>query len=75
MLLTVQGYIFLFFLWSSTKTVFPQLVLPYSGHMFEAPPIAACSYTNLVPEREAGAAWEKMARDPNKDTDKGPKFI
>ena len=44
---------------------------------FEAPVdnVATCSYTNWVPEREAGAAWEKMARDPNKDTDKGPKFI
>ena len=43
---------------------------------FEAPVdnVATCSYTNWVPEREAGAAWEKMARDPDKDTDKGPKF-
>jgi hypothetical protein len=32
---------------------------------FEAPVdnVATCSYTNWVPEREAGAAWEKMARE------------
>jgi hypothetical protein len=50
------------FLWSSTKTVSPQSVLPYSGHTFEAPPVAACSYTNWVLEREAGDAWEKIER-------------
>ena len=55
MLLTVQGYI----MWSSTKTVFPQLVFPYSSPMFKAPSVATHNYMNWVPEREAGAVWEK----------------
>ena len=62
MLLTVPDTIFLLFLWSSTKTVFPQLVFPYSRPMFKAPSVATHNYMNWVPEREAGAVWKETVR-------------
>jgi hypothetical protein len=38
--------------------------------------VATHRYTNLVPEGEAGAAWEDMVREirrPREDTDQGPR--
>lgn len=66
MLLTVPDTIFLLFLWSSTKTVFPQLVFPYSSPMFKAPSVATHNYMNWVPEREAGAVWKEKYKTKTK---------